>query len=129
MADGLLDTTFFIDALRGEPGARRLVDEIVSGDFVAYYSPVTLVELSSSPYYTPSEDAFFHGLISVMEEVPFTTRAAQLAGLYLRDMPPMRAERLFRDAMIGATGTTNGLAVYTKNVRDMTWFAATVRRY
>lgn len=129
VTEGLLDTTFFIDALRGDVGARALIDEIVRGGFQGYYSPVTVFELSVSPLFTPSEDSFFHGLLSRMIEIPFETRAARLVGLYLRGLPPARAERLFRDAIIGCSATVAALPCYTRNVRDMSLFATTVRRY
>jgi predicted nucleic acid-binding protein len=127
--EGILDTTFFVDALRGDAGARGLVDRIVDNSFHGYCSPITVVELSVSPRFTPMEDSFFHGLFSRMTEVPFDTRAARLTGLYLRPLPRDRAERLFRDAMIGCTATVSGLTCYTRNVRDISVFAASVRRY
>lgn len=129
MDEGLLDTTVFVDAIRGDDGARSLVEQIVSNDLRGHYSPVSVMELVVSRHYSPSEDSFFRGLFARMAEVPFDNRAARLAGMYLRDLSDERREALVRDAIIGTSALVAGLPVYTRNVRDFRIFTDSVRRY
>ncbi|MGE0599333.1 MAG: PIN domain-containing protein [Dehalococcoidia bacterium] len=128
MADGLLDTTFFID-LRGDQAARILWRRIVSEQTTWHYSPITVTELWISPFSTPAEESGFYAMLSILEETPLTTAGAQQAGLFLRELGRPRDEVLLRDALIGCSANVAGLSVYTRNYRDMSRFAISVRRY
>ena len=127
--EGLLDTTWFVDLIRRDPGARALLDDILSGEFIGYYSPVTAMELATGDKYTPAEDTFFRDVFSRLIVADFDLRAAQLAGLFLRPFNEADRKRLEHDAMIGASALSAGLTVYTRNVRDMERFAASAFRY
>jgi predicted nucleic acid-binding protein len=127
--EGLLDTTFFIDYLRGDNAAKSLWESIVADAGDWRYSPITVTELWISPFSTPAEESGFYAMLSLLREAPLTTEAAQQAGLFLREVGPPRDEALLRDALIGCSANVAGLAVYTRNYRDMSRFAMSVRRY
>jgi predicted nucleic acid-binding protein len=127
--EGLFDTTFFIDYLRGDPGARGLWRRVVSDELVGWYSPITVTELWLSPNTTQAEESILFAMRSLLRELPLNTRAAEHAGLFLRGLPASQAERLIRDALIGCAALVQNLPVYTRNVRDLSRFATTAIRY
>lgn len=129
MDEGLLDTTFFIDYLRRDFGAWRLWRRVTTREFVGHVSSITVTELWAGVNSTPAEETRLLAMLRLLKEVPFTSQAAMYAGLCLRALPRKQAERLALDAVIGSSALYAGLTVYTRNVRDMDRFAASVRRY
>jgi predicted nucleic acid-binding protein len=127
--EGLLDTTFFIDLLRADVGARALWERVKSDDLLGYYSPVSVTELWLSPRSIPQEEWFFDGLLNSLTEIPFTRDIARAAGEGLREFPASQARRLFTDAVIGSSALWAGVPVYTRNARDIRRFAAATRSY
>jgi predicted nucleic acid-binding protein len=127
--EGLLDTTFFIDLLRGDTGAAAIWREVVAGDFRAYYSPITVTELWMSQFSTFGEEQALRGALQLMEEIPLSASIAELAGLSLRDLPVARGRQLTSDALIASTALHERLTLYTRNQRDMQHFAGGMVRY
>lgn len=129
MREGLLDTTFFIDLLRGDVGAVTIWREIVDGEFNAYYSPVTVTELWMSKFSTFEEERVLRAALQLMVEIPLSTPIAELAGSSLRELPAVRSRQLTSDALIGSTALHERLTLYTRNQRDMHHFAGGLVRY
>ncbi len=129
MREGLLDTTFFIDLLRGDLGAVAIWRDIVSGNFRAFYSPITITELWMSQFSTFAEEQALRGTIELMDEIPLSGAIAELAGLSLRAFPISRIRQLTSDALIGSTALHASLSLYTRNQRDMQHFAGGMVRY
>lgn len=127
--EGLLDTTFFVDYLRGDRGAGELWQRVVDGELRGWYSPITITELWLSPNTTQEEESILFAMRSLLSELPLTARAAEHEGLYLRALPGPTAERLIRDALIGCAALVESLPVYIRNVRDIFPFATSVIRY
>ena len=129
MAQVLLDTTFFIDLRRGDLPARRVWEQIRSGELTAAYSSVTAYELWLSKALDSSDELFFGALFSLLEEAPLRAEAAIQAAVWLRDVPRRTRERRLRDAFIAATARLRGEAVYTRNTADIRRHYANVKRY
>lgn len=114
----LLDTTLFIDYHRGDQSATRFVDRIIAEGLVAYYSPVTLLEIAMDRRTTLVERESYQELLSLLQEVPLTGVMAELAADKLRTLPETAGEALLRDALIAATAEVQGVPVLTRNARD-----------
>ena len=129
MTEAFLDTTFFVDLLHGHEGAERIWETIASQEVVGYFSSVTVTELWMGKLSSPQEQRFFNGLFDLLVEVPLSRMVAEMAGETLRPLDRFHARRLLGDALIGCTALSLGLSIYSNNVKDMSLFAATVRRY
>ena len=129
MSDALFDTTLFIDLLRGDRGAVTLWERVERGELVGGYSPVSVTELWSSPRFNPIEWATFSAMLSMLEFIPVTRRASELAGMFVREISPDQRLVFAYDALIGATALDAGIPLYTRNVRHLDRFTHAVRRY
>jgi predicted nucleic acid-binding protein len=122
VTDLLLDTAFFIDLHRGRPaGANELWREIGQGIRTAAVSPITIYELWVGQRMDRAEEVFYEAMLTVLEEVPLSGRAARLAGVWLRSQAS-RSEMLVRDSLIAATAAEVGAKVVTANERDFVNF-------
>jgi predicted nucleic acid-binding protein len=128
VADVLLDTTFFIDLRRGDQSATRLWQQIRRREITAAYSSITAYELWLSKILDRSDEEFFHALLTLLEEIPLTARAAQQTAIWLRDFPRRTRDRRLRDAFIAASAGA-GMTIITRNVGDMTRYYSNVRSY
>jgi predicted nucleic acid-binding protein len=128
VASALLDTSFFIDLWNGDPGARRVWRDILSGVTSCAYSPVTTFELWVKDI-SDAEATFYRGLFSLLESADLTQEAARFAANLLRGMRRNQRERLFRDALIAATARIRGEILYTRNLGDFHRFDIEVRTY
>ena len=124
----VLDTTFFIDLYRRDAGATGLWNQIFAGQEQASYSPVTVLELWLGRL-TSEEETFYESILSLLEEVPFSSAAARRAATSLRGLQPARAERLIRDAMVGASAQERGEIVRSRNLRDFGLLSIEVESY
>jgi predicted nucleic acid-binding protein len=130
VTDALLDTTFFIDLRKAtRTGANELWDQFVSGLRSGAYSAVTAYELWVGQQVTREEEVFYLSVFQVLEEVPLSSEAAQLAGLWLRGQARTTAENRIRDAFIAASAALRREPVVTANVRDFRRLDVQVERY
>jgi predicted nucleic acid-binding protein len=130
VSDGILDTTFFIDLRRGgNPGALAMWTDIQSGRFSGAVSAVTFLELWMGSYVDRTEELFFEGMVELLDQVDVTVESAKLAGTWLRSLQTVFSERLLRDALIAASASQRGEAVYTANRRDFGQFPVEIRSY
>jgi predicted nucleic acid-binding protein len=128
LADAILDTTFFIDLRRGDAGAEALWNSVSAGNVTASYSPVAALELWLGNQ-SLAEEEFYEAVFFLLEEAPLTASAAKLAGVWLRELPGTTAERVIRDALIAASASERGEAIYTRNRRDFSRFPVNVQAY
>jgi len=128
LADALFDTTVFIDYYRGDAGAKDLIDAVIGGSLTASYSSLTSFEIWIG-IDNREEELDFLAMLSQCEEAPLTASMARTAAIWLKGSSPRRAEGLFRDALIAATATERGEAIYTRNVRDFARLSIDVRTY
>ncbi|HMO54163.1 MAG TPA: hypothetical protein PJ994_06640 [Tepidiformaceae bacterium] len=129
MTDAIFDTTFFIDYLRGDVAALEVWTRVETGELNGHYSALSLTELWVSPRFNPVEEAIFIAITRQLVEAPLTPKAAELAGMALRQFPREQRGAHTFDALIGSIALVENLPVYTRNVRDMSRFATTVVRY
>lgn len=128
VADALLDTTFFIDYHRGDPGARALWLQIADGTLSAAVSSITIFELWVGTL-SRGEELTYRAMLMPLDVAPLTNAEAEAAALWLRDVSPRTSESVVRDAFIAATAILRREAIYTRNVRDFTRFYSNVRSY
>jgi predicted nucleic acid-binding protein len=129
VADALFDTTFFIDLRRSDPAAEAIWADIRRGDMTGAYSVITVFELWVAQGITRLEELFYEGAFRHLSKVDLTFSVAQAAARLVRGIRSSVPEALWRDALIAASGLERGEPVYTRNVRDMQRFGATVARY
>jgi predicted nucleic acid-binding protein len=128
MADGLLDTTVFIDFYNGDQGAFDVVRPVLEGASTGSYCPVSVFEIWLG-IREHEQEVRFTAILSALQPAPLTDQAAITAAQWLRGVSPRRAENLFRDALIAATAAQRGEPVVTRNVNDFKQFPVDVRSY
>ncbi|HET9477289.1 MAG TPA: PIN domain-containing protein [Dehalococcoidia bacterium] len=128
MADVLFDTTVFVDAYGGHPGARLLVEQVIRRDQRTFYSPVTVFELWLKPM-SREEESRHRTLLATCMEAPFDSTAARIMADWLRSQLRSGRRRLLGDAMIAASAASLGATIYTRNPRDFTRFYTDVKSY
>jgi len=67
MADALFDTTVFIDYYNGDPGDGALFSRPIRGELIAWYSPITTLEIWVG-IKTPEEEIDYSAMLSLMDE-------------------------------------------------------------
>ena len=128
MADALFDTTVFIDYYKGDPGADALMQAVFNGSMTASHSAITHFEIWSGirGYH---EEIDYLATITWCEEAVLSASMARSAARLLRRFTASRSEAPFRDALIAATASERGEAIYTRNVRDFRRLYSDVRTY
>lgn len=112
----LLDTTFVIDYLRGEPAAiRRLAQLFADGD-VLMVNEVVVGEAATGAPRHPDPD--LTALLKPMEFVQPPADAALTAGRWRAEARANGHSLSLADALIAAAADVAGAAVLTRNVRD-----------
>ncbi|MFQ5880468.1 MAG: PIN domain-containing protein [Dehalococcoidia bacterium] len=128
MADALFDTTVFIDYYRRDQRARALMNAVLDGILRGSFSAVSAFEIWIG-ISSHEEEIDYISIMTAFEEVPLTASMARTAAIWLKDMPPRRAEALFRDALIAATAAERAETIYTRNVADFQRFYPNVQSY
>jgi predicted nucleic acid-binding protein len=130
VADAFFDTTFFIDVHNGTyPRADALWLDLLSGRITGAYSPITAYELWASPQMTRDEEVFYELAFETLESGPLSDEAGRQAGLWLRSLPRISANRRVNDSLIAATAALRNEPVYTASVRHFRQFDIPMRSY
>lgn len=115
----ILDTTFVIDVLHGEPEAFNILDEIESPRVQQKVSSMTVFELSHGVARADKPDDERQEVLSVLESKSIVSanerimaKAGRIHGRLKNDGLPIGQG----DCIVGATGLVHGEPVLTRNV-------------
>ena len=109
----LLDTNILIYYFNDDPAVQSIFEEILAGDLVGYYCPISWVELLCYPELTETE-------ASLMREFLRTLSCVSLTEVVLDCAAEIRGNYRVRlaDALIAACALTEGCTLVTRNVKD-----------
>ena len=82
-----LSSTLILDYVRGDSGAKKVVDQIIQGSLSCSFCPVTLVELWQVDGLTRKDEIVYQALLGFLEEVTLSWDSARTAGLWLSSLP------------------------------------------
>lgn len=114
----ILDTTFLIHLLHGDPAVKRLMSEIDETG-TAYVTSISVMELWEGIHLssaTNEEHTRTEELLSEMHELPFDRDCGMKAGEIAADLRSRGQPLEDPDVMIGATGLVHDETVLTRNV-------------
>jgi predicted nucleic acid-binding protein len=123
----LLDTTFVIDHLRGNPEAVARFVRIVDNGDKPFVCDVVACEA-----WTGAHDDTDPALVSLLRVVEFVQAGpvqARNAGRWRADAGKRGWTLSATDALVAATANAIGAAVLTRNLRDFALMPVTVERY
>jgi predicted nucleic acid-binding protein len=113
MSDVLVDSNILIDVLRQrKPDVVRRWMDLVNGDEMLFYSPVSLAEIRHGM--RKGEQESIERIFLGMRCVPIEEEIASRAGDYLRAFHASHAVAL-GDALIAATASVHQLDLWTQN--------------
>lgn len=123
----LLDTSFVIDHLRADPGAKARLDAIYRSGDDPIISSVTTAEIWSGP--PPGGDPAIERFLRFVEYVHAGPSAARLAGEWRSSARRRGSTLATTDALIAATAYVLDAAVLTRNLRDFDLTPVRVETY
>ncbi|MBO1347202.1 MAG: type II toxin-antitoxin system VapC family toxin [Hormoscilla sp. GUM202] len=113
MTKYLLDTNILIYYFNGDPIVRPIFDDILAGNTLGYYCPLTWVELLCYTSLSESEAnqmrIFLRRLASVALTEAVLDRAAEIRRDYRLKLP---------DVLIAACAIQEGCTLVTRNIED-----------
>ena len=112
----VLDSTFLIDHLRGDPVAIARLEAIFEAGDEPIVNDVVVAEVRTGLF--SFEEPILRRLLEPMEFVQPGPDWALLAGRWRRDAKERGTTLSLPDSLIAATADTVGAAVLTRNVRD-----------
>jgi predicted nucleic acid-binding protein len=123
----VLDTTFVIDALRGDESAVARFDRLFSDGDQALVTEVVACEAWTG---APSDDdPALAALLSATEFIQPGRDAARAAGRWRADSRRRGFTLSLADALIAAAAKAAGATVLTRNARDFSLVPVTVESY
>jgi len=123
----LLDSTFLIDHLRGDPAARQRFRRLFEEADEPVVNEVVVCEVATGAPRHPDPD--LAALLEPIEYIQPGPEAAILAGQW-RDAVRRRGYQLsLADALIAVAADVGGATVLTRNVRDFRPLPVTVETY
>ena len=123
----VLDSTFIVDHLRGDPAAlRRLRDLFEDGDD-PIVTDIVVCEVRTG--LLPHEEAHFAALLEPIEFVQSGVEAALTAGRWRSDLHKRGRTLSIGDALIGACAHSLGATVLTRNAKDFALMPIAVEVY
>lgn len=112
----LLDTTFIIDHLRGDSGARVRFSAMLGDGDEAFVNEVVVCEAWTGAHLDGDPD--LTALLQVLEFVQPGPENARLAGNWRREARSRGSTLGMADALIAAAANSVGATVLTRNGRD-----------
>ena len=109
----LLDTSVFRDYIRGVPGARAIIEQLIAGAITASVSHMTIFELWGRAGFDRRSEIGYVGLLRYLEEAPLSVEAAKVAGLWIGSVEEGKREGLARFAIIAAIARERGESICT----------------
>jgi predicted nucleic acid-binding protein len=123
----LLDTTFIIDHVRGDPGARAWMRRLVeSGDF-AFVDDIVVAEAWDGAH--SDDDPDLTALFRFLEFVQPGPERARQAGRWRANVRRLGRTLSLADALIGASASSMDAIVVTRNERDFALMPIPVEVY
>ena len=113
----LLDTTFLIDHLRGDPAAVARFERLFEAGDEPLVNEVVVCELATGARRDPDPD--LGALLGPIEFVQPGPDAALLAGRWRREARERGQTLSLADALIAAAAHASDATVLTRNVRDL----------
>ena len=110
----VVDTNIIVDHLRNVVQATRVLEDISAGNFEGLISTITVLELMASPAMTDKHGEAVRSLLGIFDIVAVNSEIAGVGGRYVakyrasHGLQPM-------DAIIAATASVNGAALFTLN--------------
>lgn len=123
----LLDTTFVIDHLRGDPVAVARLARLVDNGDEPFVCDVVACEAWSGAH--DDDDHDLVALLRFVEFVPAGPEQARRAGRWRADARRRGWQLSAPDALIAASAESLDAAVLTRNVRDFALTQARVESY
>lgn len=123
----LLDTTFVIDHLRGQPDAVERLRRLVDGGDLLFVNEVVVCEAWASARDPADRDLTV--LLRFLEFVQPGPDVAQRAGRWRAEARARGQTLAATDALIAAAAVSLDAAVLTRNVRDFAVTPARVETY
>lgn len=123
----LLDTSFLIDVMRGDPGAQQRLERLWSEAEAIYVNEIVVCEL-----FTGLRDPDVkkgRTLVQPLEFVQPGPETALLAGRWRSQAQQQGRTLSLADALIAATAESLGAAVLTRNLRDFALTPASIESY
>lgn len=123
----MLDTTFVIDHLRGDPAAVRLFAQLAEGGDPLFICDVVVCEAWAGAHRTddPGMDAF----LRYLEFIQPGPGAARLAGIWRARARAQGRSLSAADALIASAANAVDAAVLTRNVGDFALTPVRVETY
>jgi tRNA(fMet)-specific endonuclease VapC len=130
MADAFLDTTVFIDYIRGDVAAKALLEPFLSLTKRASYSSITVAEIwCGEGMKDRKQEIEYEAILQTMIEASLTGSIARRAGSWLRGCSRNAQRDFFADALIAATAAEHGEPIHTRNDKHMKRFYSNVLTY
>lgn len=123
----VLDATFLIDHLRGDPAAIARLDAMYAAGDDPIVTSVTSAEVWSGP--RPGAEAAVEQFLTFLEYVHPGPATARLAGSWRAAARRRGANLQTTDALIAATAFDLDAVVLTRNVRDFALTPVRVETY
>ncbi|HET9522047.1 MAG TPA: PIN domain-containing protein [Candidatus Limnocylindrales bacterium] len=123
----LLDTTFVIDHLRGDPDARRRLAQIVERGDEPFVCDVVACEAWAGAHDDLDRDLM--GLLRFVEFVQAGPEQARRAGRWRADARRRGSTLSAPDALIAASAEALDATVLTRNLRDFALMPIPVETY
>jgi len=117
----ILDTTFLLDLMRGDPGARALLEQAESGSEPLRIPAPALAKLwegAARSRHPPREADRLRDLLLAMPQAPFTGEHAVACGRILAAAERAGVALDPFDAMVAALASVEDETLVTRNARD-----------
>ncbi len=123
----LLDSTFVIDYLRGDPAALRRWRDLFEAGVEPMLNDVVVCEVRAG--LRTQDEHRFAALVEPTEFIQPGPESALQAGIWRRQARERGATLALGDALIAAAAHAVGAAVLTRNLRDFTVTPVSVETY
>ena len=123
----LWDTTFVIDHLRNDPGAKAAMDRMLADGDESFLSEIVACEAWSGV--RPAEVYRVRNLLNLPEFVQPGPDAAQRAGVWRNEARARGWTLSLTDALIAAAAEASDATILTRNARDFVLTPVPVAEY
>jgi predicted nucleic acid-binding protein len=123
----VLDSTFVIDHLRGEPAAAKRFQRIFEDGDDPIVTEVVVCEVRTG--LLPEDEVYLDDFLEPMEFVQPGVEVAKAAGRWRAELRRRGLTLSLGDALIAATAESLGATVVTRNVRDFAQIPVQIETY